>query len=152
MVYSAYVQQRILSFHQKGYRAPTICRLLREEELSVSKSGVYYVIRKHAETGSIARRAGSGRRSKITEEVKRMVEAQMVQDDETTATQLCSMLQRSGHALSLRTVLRCRVKLGWTFRGSAYCQLIRDANKVKRVVWCQEHANDDFENVIWTDE
>lgn len=152
MVYSSYVQQRILSLHQEGYRAPTICRLLHEEKLTVSKSGAYYVIRKYAETGTIARRAGSGRRSKVTAEVKHMVEAQMILDDESTATQLCALLQSSGHSLSLRTVLRCRVQLGWTFRGSAYCQLIRDVNKVKRVLWCQENLNGDFENVIWTDE
>ena len=33
---------------------------------------------------------------------------------------------------------------GWTFRGSAYCQLIRDTNKIKRVQWCVEHLHDSF--------
>ena len=30
-------------------------------------------------------------------------------------------------------VLRCRTYLGWTFRGSSYCQLIRHENKQKRL-------------------
>lgn len=55
----------------------------------------------------------------------------MCLDDETTATQLHELLTHYGIAISLRTVLCCREQLGWTFRGSAYCQLIRDVNKQK---------------------
>ena len=76
----------------------------------------------------------------------------MQQDDETTAYQLHRMINDSGYDVSLRTVLRCRTSLGWTFRGSAYRQLIRDANKVKRQEWAIQHADDDFDDVIWTDE
>ena len=73
-------------------------------------------------------------------------------NDETTAMQLYDILLRHGISISLRTVLRSRQQLGWTFRGSAYCQLIRDANKAKRLDWARQHFNDDFANVIWTDE
>ena len=30
------------------------------------------------------------------------------------------------------TINKCRHDLGWTYRGSAYCQMIRDQNKIKR--------------------
>ena len=50
-------------------------------------------------------------------------------DDETTAHQLHRLLQSRGYKISLLTVLRCRRSLGWTFRGSAYCQLVRNVNK-----------------------
>ena len=76
----------------------------------------------------------------------------MRKDDETTAVQLRALLLDKGYQLSLRTILRCRVSLGWTFRGSSYCQLIRDVNKVKRFEWAQNHVSDDFGDVIWTDE
>lgn len=79
--------------------------------------------------GTIARRMGSGRRTKITPEVLKIVEEQMKKDDETTAVQLQKILVDKGHALSLKTILTSRLKLGWTFRGSAHCQVIRDANK-----------------------
>ena len=72
---------------------------------------------------------GSGRPTKITLEVLRIVEEQMKKDDETTAVQLQKILVDKGHALSLKTILTSRLKLGWTFRGSAHCQVIRDANK-----------------------
>lgn len=89
---------------------------------------------------------------KITEEIKRVVEEQMRLDDETTAHQLYYLLRRKGFTLSLRTILRCRTALGWTFRGSAYCQLIRHANKVKRLQWARDNIRKDFDDVVWTDE
>lgn len=49
----------------------------------------------------------------------------MRSDDETTATQLQSILAWKGIYISLATILRNRHQLGWTYRGSAYCQLIR---------------------------
>ena len=53
-------------------------------------------------------------------------------DDETTATQRQKILADNGHNLSLTTILKSRGKLGWTFRGSAYCQIIREENKARR--------------------
>ena len=64
-------------------------------------------------------------------EIKRIIEDQMRVDDETTAYQLHWLLTEKGYSITLRTVLRCRTALGWTFRGSAYCQLIREVNKIK---------------------
>ena len=105
-----------------------------------------------AAEGTLARRPGSGRKSVITDEVRRVVEEQMRQDDETTASQLHVHLTSLGYTLSLRTILRCRTSLGWTFRGSAYCQLIRDVNKQKRLDFARDHRSDSFADVIFTDE
>ena len=79
----------------------------------------------------------------------------MQQDDESTATQIHRLLIEKGFKLSIWTILRCRRQLGWTFRGSAYCQLIREGNKAKRVAWVKtnlDEAEDGFENVIFSDE
>lgn len=84
--------------------------------------------------------------------VLHLVEHQMQLDDETTAIQLHEMLTRHGVQLSLRTIMRSRQQLGWTFRGSAYCQLIRNANKVKRLEWANQNISNDFSDVIWSDE
>ena len=84
--------------------------------------------------------------------MQKIVEQRTRQDDETTATQLQEMLVHNGISISLRTVLRCRQQLGWTFRGSAYCQLIREQNKQKRLEWALKHRTDDFNNVIFSDE
>ena len=102
--------------------------------------------------GTITRQGGSGRRTVITEEIRKIVEEQMRRDDETTASQLHVLLTSLGYALNLRTILRCRTSLGWTFRGSAYCQLIRDVNKQKRLDFARANRSDNFANVIFTDE
>ena len=76
----------------------------------------------------------------------------MREDDETTAYQLHSLLVTQGITISRRTVIRCRESLGWTFHGSAYCQLIRHCNKQKRLDWACEHLQDNFDDIVWTDE
>ena len=118
----------------------------------MSRFGVHKFLIVYNESGSIARRPGSGRLPKVTAKVKALVEEQMQRDDETTAYQLHQMLVESEISISLRTILRCRTSLGWTFRGSAYCQLIREANKVKRLEWSERYKDDNFDDVIWTDE
>ena len=73
----------------------------------------------------------------------------MVADDEITAVQLHTHLAKNGYNISLATILRCCSSLGWTFRGSAYCQLIRDANKIKRMEWAKKNLEEKFEDVIY---
>jgi len=67
---------------------------------------------------------GSGRKTVITPQIKAIIGEQMRKDDETTASQLHVLLVSLGDHLNLRTILHCRAALSWTFRGSAYCQLI----------------------------
>jgi len=152
MVFSSYKKQRILYFYLKGYKAPTISRLLREEKLISSRVGVAKFLRKYEETGCITRTTGSGGHLKIMEEIKALVETKVREDDETTACQLQAFFIDHGYWFSLLTILKYCTSLGWTFRGSAYCQLIREENKVKRLQWAQTHVDDNFENVVWTDE
>ena len=87
---------------------------------------------------STVRRPGSGRPTKITPEVLQIVEDQMQSDGETNAVQLQSLLVARGHLLCLNTTLHSQNILGWTFCGSAYCQIIRDANKEKRQLWARQ--------------
>ena len=63
-------------------------RLLKAEGLEASVVGIYNFLRRYEENGHIKRMPGSGRPSKVTVEVKDIVEAKMQEDDETTAVQL----------------------------------------------------------------
>ena len=63
--------------------------------------------------------------------ILQMIESAMREDDETTATQLQAKLAAEGVYVSLTTILHNRRQLGWIYRGSAYCQLIRNQNKRK---------------------
>ena len=73
MVYSTYKQQRILHHYFGGHKAPTIAKLFQEEGLKASHVGIAKFLTKFQETGFIGRRLGSGRPSKITAEIKRIV-------------------------------------------------------------------------------
>ena len=77
MVFSSYKKQRILFFYAKGYKVTTIAKLLREESLLCSRVGVAKFIKKFKETGTTARRVGSGQPSKVTTEIRHIVEDQM---------------------------------------------------------------------------
>ena len=105
--------------------------MLAREGLSATRNGKF--VAKYLRTGSIRVLPGAGRPSIITPEMRAVVDAQMEKDDETTATQLHALLKEKGFKISLRTVQRCRSQLGWTYRGSKFCQLVREANKTKRL-------------------
>ena len=156
MVFSEYVKQRILQFHSNGLRSTAIRKKLLKEGIEVSVVGVWKFLRRYETFGTTARQAGSGRASIVTSSVEAIIETQMETDDETTATQLQALLASKGFSLSLPTIQRSRSRQGWTFRGSAYCQLIRDANKEKRLVWARENLTaaltNGFTDVLWTDE
>ena len=142
MVYLFYKKQRILYLHRKGFRPPTIQKILEKEGLTSTRIGIYKLLECFKNTGCIT----TGRPSKVTEEIKQIVEEQMRLDDETTAHQLHRILTSKGYNLSIDTILRCRSSLGWTFRGSAYCQLIRDVNKLKRYKWAVQYKDGEFDN------
>ena len=110
---------------------------------------------KYQETGSIARRPGSGRHYKI---MAALVEQKMREDHETVAVQLHvhAMLKEHGYNTSLRTILRCWMSLGWTFRGSKYRQLIRQLKRFE-LAWPYITVSFELSEVsatshAWTDE
>ena len=98
-----------------------------------SVKSVSLLLRKLRQGQSIVRKPSTGRPSKMTQRVKDIIEEQPIK-------------------LSRSTILRCCRKLGWTYRGAAYCQIIREANKLKRLSWCLQNQTKDLKNVIWTDE
>ena len=152
MVYDSYTKRRIVHYEQTGLSVRAIVKTLKEENIIVSASGVWKFIKRYRISKTIERKKGSGRVSIVSNDIKKIIDDQMIHDDETTACQLVQQLHNEGYSISLSTALRCRTSLGWTWRGSAYCQLIREGNKTKRLIWAREYLNDDFENVVFTDE
>ena len=155
MTYSDYLKRRALFFRSQGMSPGAVAVCLGEEGLKASRQGLAKFFKRYDATGTTTRRPGSGRPSKLTSEVLKIVEEQMQQDDETTAVQLHAILAARQYQISIATILRGCNKLGWTFRGSAYCQLIRQANTAKRLEFAQKYlheANTGFNDVVFTDE
>lgn len=153
MVYSDYTKQRVLSMFWRGYKISEIVGyLVLEDGIHSTRQGVRQFLKRYQLSKTISRKPGSGLPPKLSPAFQQLIEHAMRQDDETTATQLQAMLASKNVYVSLATIVRNRVELGWTYRGSAYCQLIRQQNKCKRLDWARTYINDDFNNVIWTDE
>ena len=126
---------------------------LRKEGIFPCRQTVWRFKRHYDQHGSIEPLRSSGRPTKLTDEVLQVIETAMQEDDETTAREISVRLQQLHIShMSLRTILKGRKLLGWTFCGSAYCQLIRAQNKEKRLEWAESYLHDGFEDVVWTDE
>ena len=93
VVFSDYIKQRVLRHYSKGHKALTIAKLLQEEQLKALSVGVAKFIKHFLDTGTIARKPGSGYPSEVTEDIKHnIVMEQMQKDDEMTAYQLHQLL------------------------------------------------------------
>ena len=128
MVFSEYTKLKVLYLWSLKCKPPAIAAMLEVEGIQVDSNGVAKFIQRYLQTGKllricfnycfsktyiinagiIARQPGSGRRSLV----QAVIEEQMRQDDETTASQLHVLLVSLGYRLNLRTVLCCRTALG----------------------------------------
>lgn len=150
---SEYTKLRVLSLHWHGYKTSFIAeRLVLEDGIRLSREGICRFLKRFAERKTIARKPGSGCPLKLSSAVQQLIENTMRTDDETTATQLQAMLAEHRIYVSLCTIVRNRSQLGWIYRGSAYCQLICDVNKQKRLEFATTYLHDSFDDVIWSDE
>lgn len=153
MVLNDYAKLRILSLRWQGYKIYRIFEFLAlEDRINISRQSVRLFLKRFNESGTIARKQGSGCSLSLSPAVLQIIESTMRENDEATATQLQAKLADHRIYVSLTTILRHRRQLGWVYRGSAYCQLIRNENKQKRLVWARININEDFSNVIWSDE
>ena len=68
-----------------GHKGPSIRKLLEAEGVSVSHVAIWKFLAKYKKTGTITRQEGSGRKSLLRRRILKIVEEQMLKDDETTA-------------------------------------------------------------------
>jgi transposase len=136
----------------EGYTCSEVVTTLKQEGIHTCRQTVWRLgghIKVH---GTITPLPKSGRPTKLTDLALQKIDGAMIEDDETTAKELVTSLQEAGVSMSLPTALKGRRLLGWTHRGTAYCQLIRAENRQKRLRWAQEHLGADFHDIIWTNE
>ena len=124
MVYSEYVKQRILFYFRMKMSCQKIARCTKE---GVRKFIIRY------ECGTISRKPGTGRKTKLTADIRRMIVEQMQKDDETTGLELKRILEKEGYVASVSSILRWRTEIGWTSKGTSYCQMIREVNKQRYI-------------------
>ena len=154
--YSTYVRHRIITMNSHGMRRGLIrSTLLTEDGVTVSLSGLSNFLKKVRDDSCLVDKPRAGRSSKITLQVKNIIDGALVQNGELNATDLQNRITRAtGNVIPLSTIRRARKKLRWVQEGARYCQLIKIANRPKRLEFAQRClANaDTFDDVVWTDE
>ena len=149
---SLFARQRALYLLSEGNTSTHVVTLLRKEGITTTRQTVWR-FEKHVRLhGRIEPLAKSGRPTKLTSADLQAIDNVMERDDETTGKELVALLERNGFSVSKCTVYRARRKLGWTSRGTAYCQLILGPNRVKCLEWSRHNLGSSFEHVIWSDE
>ena len=151
---TSYTRSRIESLYNQGSRPAKIFKELSKEGLKVSFASVTRIIKKIQDTGSTKNLHRSGRPTKLSADAKSFIEHQMRKNNEATSRQIQKKLAKCGIMVHPSTVRRSRNKQGWTLQCTAYCQLIRDANKVKRLEYALQimESGDTLHNVIFSDE
>ena len=146
----SHTRKRIACLHQGGFYPVQILKALRHENLQGSPASVTRIINKIKKTGSTENRPRSGRPTKLLADAKTFTEKQMRINDEATSIHIQKELAKRRIVVNSSTVRRSRAKQGWTLQRTHYCQLIRVANKVKRLEYAQQilDSGDTFHNVI----
>ena len=134
------------------YICMEVVTAVRHEGVNACRQTVWRLEKLTNTHGTIVPLRKTGRPTKLTSAALRNIDEGMEEDDETTAKELVTALRGAGVSVSTYIALKGRRLLGWTSRGTAYCQLVRAQNREKRLRWAQEYLGASFHDVIWSDE
>ena len=147
---------RAVLLRSKGFTVKRIQERLKEDGVLVSSRALFKLFAKHRKTGTVADLPQATRPTKLSREQYSFIDEEMTKDDELTARKMRQLLEERWPEtiVSISTVKRARKHLGWVATRPKYSQLVRDANKEKRLTWCKEQLakKDKFLDVVFTDE
>ena len=153
---SLYARQRIVNLDQLGKNVSQITNTIRQEDnVIASRPAVSLFLSRFNQTGSLYDKPRSGRTKKLVIRHFDIIDEEMRRNDELSSVELAGiLLARCNIDVSPRTIRRVRKKLGWSWSGTKYCQLIKDVNKPKRMEHCLKILSDgdDLEGIIFSDE
>ena len=66
----------------------------------------------------------------------------MKKDDEISLLDLSTKLVEKGINVSISSVHSWKEELGWTSKGTKYCQMIQEGNVAKRLDWAKVNVED----------
>lgn len=130
-------------------------RLKDEDDVDCTRQAVSYFCKRHEESGTLDSKHGGGRRSLLAQEHRDFIDDQLTEDNELNGRQLQRLLEATSSIdASINTILRAKRMLGWKTARTRYCQMVREANKVKRLAFARQclDSEDDFSDVIFVDE
>lgn len=131
-------RKRVIMLQRLGYSLRDIQKRLKEEGTNVTLRSLYYLSAKFKKFHTIRDLHRTPRKRLLTAEMMTAIENSLRNDDELTARKLrrklSEMFPDDFPDVSISTIKRCRKEMGWVSTRPHYCQLIREANKLKRRV------------------
>ena len=151
-----YFQRRIVTLWKSGENISSTVRILQTEGRKTTRKTVRRWIFRWQNNRGLNDSHRSGQLSKITHEITDYLDEQLKEDDELSSVELQHLVSRKfAVELSPSTIRRylCTLLQCVVVR-TRFGPMISDNNKTKRVDFARMclDMNDDFSNVIWTDE
>ena len=145
----------VIHMRTEGHGYGTIVSMLQDKGTKTSRTTVKKLWRKFQGTGLVTdkKRVREGRFG--TQEHKDFIDLCMSNHPDMTAKILSDrIMEQFGIRMSDSRINTVRRDCGWIQKGTRYCQLIRHANKEKRVEWCTRmlQTEEKFDDVVFTDE
>lgn len=133
-------RKQVNELQRAGYSIKVIHNRLLQQGTTITKRSLYRLCKKFHDSHTVLDLPRQKRRHIISSEMAAIIDDMLKENDELTARQIRSKLQEKYPSLSvsLATIKRARKEGGWVCTQPHYCQLIRDANKVKRLEWCEQ--------------
>jgi transposase len=143
-------RQSVVTWHTAG-------KSFREIEVltGIDHSTCCRIVQKWEAENNVKNRKRSGRKKKFTPAVVKEIEKIIKADDEMVATEIRDKLvNKFGNqfATGERHIRNIRKNLGFTASKGVGQDELTDEHKKGRVQYCKRHKNDQFSNVIFTDE
>lgn len=149
-------RNKVIHLRNKGYGYMKIAqRMYSKHNVKITKKAVRMLCKKYDDTSSTEDRPRSRKGKLYLPEHDEFINNCMRETPDMSAAVLALKIRDHFQInLSPQAVSAYRRKLGWKLQQTRYCQLIRHANKEKRLQWAQEQlaAGEQFNDVVFTDE
>jgi transposase len=141
---------RIVVGHQQGLSFREL-----ERQLGIPHSTCSKVWQKWSSQGTVENKRRAGRKVKYTPKVVAVVEQYIKTHDEASSEEVeKELVRRFGQAFSssARAVRRIRQALGYSAVKGIGQDILTEEQKKERIAFCKRHSQDQFSNVVFTDE
>ena len=149
-------RRRIVTLKGNGFSVKQIHSRLADEGIVHSLKSIHMLIKKFKITKSVKDLPRRSRPKLLNFEQYSFIDKAMAENDEPTVNHLHDMLMNTypNLQMSKNTVKKARRDLGWVSTTPRYCQLIREVNKEKRLLFALQLIKDkeNFGDIIWSDE
>ena len=144
------IRSLLKSFFEANLSEAEVCS---KKIKGLSRTTIYRVFKKLRETGTISRKPGSGRKSKIQDDIFDKVKAILKDDNTLSAGEIQQKLEEQGIRVSNSSITRALKSRKYNYKKpNVETMLLNDVQKKARKEFCQNYIDSDYSKMIFTDE